>query len=102
MGLFALPRRRRGGRPPHAHGPVHLVEAVERRLLLAVTPAGEGPAILPDGPEFRLEGFTFTDQIQPVIASAADGRFVAAWHDGSVLAARQYDATGRPLRPSFA
>jgi hypothetical protein len=47
------------------------IDALERRMLLSLVPAG---------PEFRVNSFTTDRQLASAIAMDADGDFVVAWN----------------------
>jgi hypothetical protein len=59
------------------------------------------------GPEFRVNTYTTDEQYRPAVASAADGRFVVAWHSftqdasGWGVFGQRYDANGLPAGPEF-
>jgi hypothetical protein len=61
----------------------------------------------PQGPEFRVNTFTYHNQAFPQVASAADGRFVVVWTDvsqdgsGRGVFAQRYDASGTPQGGEF-
>jgi hypothetical protein len=61
----------------------------------------------PVGPEFRVNSHTTSDQWNPSVAAAADGRFVVIWasliQDGSGwgVFGQRYDANGTAVGPEF-
>src|SRR5688572_6119774 len=67
------------------------VEAVERRRLLSLVPAG---------PEFRVNTYTTEEQYRATVAIDAEGNFLVAWtsfgQDGSgnAVQAQRYSASG--------
>ena len=99
-------RRPRDGGPRPGSGsdarPAHLVEALDRRLLLDALPAPQ-----PMGEPFPLHSFTTGRRENVAVAADADGDFVAAWEipagpSGSKqIVARRFDNTGAPLGPEF-
>src|SRR4051812_34951113 len=68
-----------------------LVEGLEHRTMLAITPAGA---------QFRVNTFTTGDQFAPAVAADAAGDFVVVWasdgQDGSNsgVYAQRYNAAG--------
>src|SRR5438477_366849 len=76
-----------------------MTESLERRLLLAFTPAG---------PEFRVNTFTTSLQAYPATAMDADGDFVIAWQGYAQDApfsqgvyAQRYSRTGATVGTEF-
>jgi len=61
----------------------------------------------PQGPEFRVNTYTTSDQTVPAVASDSSGNFVAVWlsygQDGSNqgVYGQRYASTGVPLGPEF-
>lgn len=62
----------------------------------------------PAGGEFRVNGFTTSDQHEAAVAALGSGEFVVAWNgggdqdgDGSGVFARLFDASGDPLAGEF-
>jgi hypothetical protein len=63
----------------------------------------------PSGPAFRVNSFTTGYQAFPSVASAANGRFVVAWHgydlgqdsSGPGIFAQRYDSAGNAAGPQF-
>jgi hypothetical protein len=52
------------------------------------------------GPEFMANIYLGTEQDDPLVVSAADGRFAVAWSNWARslgIYAQRYDATGSPL-----
>src|SRR5687768_10593422 len=58
------------------------IEALERRALLSLTPAG---------PEFPVNSYNFEFQAVPAVAMDADGDFVVAWESLGQDEAGTYD-----------
>src|SRR5688572_30843680 len=75
-----------------------LIQALEPRVLLSITP---------DGPEFRVNTYTPSLQSGPITAVDGDGDFVVAWQsdgqDGSLFGvyAQRYDASGAARGAEF-
>ena len=61
----------------------------------------------PVGPEFRVNGYTTSDQARPSLALDSAGNFVVVWQsagqDGSAsgVFGQRYDTTGAPQGPEF-
>src|SRR5688572_5729817 len=76
-----------------------VAEQLEPRRLLS--------DVIPVGPEFRVNTYTSSFQLEPVVAMDADGDFVTAWQssfqdgDNGGIYAQRYDAAGDPLGPEF-
>ena len=51
--------------------------------------------------EFQVNSYTTGGQSNPSVASWADGRFIAAWRDGSNVRARLFDSFGSPVSGDF-
>src|SRR5205085_5319132 len=63
---------------------------------------------VPQGPEFRVNTFTTSDQLRPAVALSPAGDFVIAWDslnqpggNGFDVYAQRYGATGVPLGVEF-